>query len=324
MEGNSSPPTKVLSVRGRRFLLKVEASAESADYAKYDALRQAIWGFPEDHLAGRRNMMCESYLHEGSSLFIAAYAESAAGGFVEDTGHLAGFAYGFVGVKDKAVAFTSLDNLRFYSQYTGVLPSFQGFGLGIALKEFQGEVLAGVLGVFEVVCTYDPLTGVNAHRNVHHFGMRVLDYRAATYGEYGGFLNREDVPTDRFFMSWDLRTNAARPVWNFDEIRRDGREILEVETASVTGKTRILDLERVRGIDLAGESPFRIVRIPADFYEMLQETDVADPEVRRIPLDWRLATRRAFQGLFGRGYRVVDFLKVPGLRSVNAYILRRA
>lgn len=323
MEGYSSAPEKVIEVRGRRFLLKVETSAESADYAKYDGLRQAIWGFPEDHLAGTRNMMCESYLHEGSSLFIAAYAEAAGGGFTEDAGHLAGFAYGFVGVKDKAVAFKSLDNLWFYSQYTGVLPAFQGFGLGIAIKEFQGEVLAGSMGVFEVVCTYDPLTGVNAHRNVHHFGMRVLDYRAATYGEYGGLLNRADVPTDRFFMSWDLRSRPGRFAWDFDEVRRDGREVLTVETSAVAGKTRTVALERVRRVDLAGESPFRIVRVPADFYAMLQETDVADPEVRRIPLDWRMATRQAFQGLFGRGYRVVDYVKVLGLRSVNAYVLRK-
>jgi predicted GNAT superfamily acetyltransferase len=323
MGGTRVGREKAITVRGRRFRLKVETSSNAADYAKYDDLRETVWGFPEDHLAGTRNMMCESYLHEGSSLFIGAYAEAAGGGFGEGVSPLAGFAYGFVGVKDKGVAFKALDNLWFYAQYTAVSPEYQGFGLGTAIKEFQGEVVRDDLGVFEVVCTYDPLTGVNAYRNIHHFGMRVLDYRVATYGEYGGLLNRLDVPTDRFFMSWDLRGGEKRPALNLDDVRRDGKEVLMVETVAVAGKTRTVEVERVRGVDLGGDSPFWIVRIPADFYVLLRETDVPDSEVRRIPLDWRMATREAFQGLFGRGFRVVDFVKVLGLRSLNAYLLRR-
>ncbi|MBM3311183.1 MAG: hypothetical protein FJY80_06720, partial [Candidatus Aminicenantes bacterium] len=126
------PPAlkKAVTLRGRRFFLRVETSADSSAYAKYDGLRQAIWGFADDHLAGARNMMCENYLHEGGSLFLSASTEA---------GELVGFAYGFVGVKDKALAFKSPDNLWFYAQYAGVLPAWQGCGLGQALKEFQGE-----------------------------------------------------------------------------------------------------------------------------------------------------------------------------------------
>jgi predicted GNAT superfamily acetyltransferase len=54
---------------------------------------------------------------------------------------------------------------------------------------------------------------------------------------------------------------------------------------------------------------------------MLQETDVADADVRRIPVDWRLATREVFQGLFARGYRVIDFRKAKGGDSGNNYVL---
>jgi predicted GNAT superfamily acetyltransferase len=124
-------------------------------------------------------------------------------------------------------------------------------------------------------------------------------------------------------MSWDLRGGEKRPALNLDDVRRDGKEVLMVETVAVAGKTRTVEVERVRGVDLGGDSPFWIVRIPADFYVLLRETDVPDSEVRRIPLDWRMATREAFQGLFGRGFRVVDFVKVLGLRSLNAYLLRR-
>ena len=112
------------------------------------------------------------------------------------------------GVRDKEAGFRDRSNLRFYSQYAGVRKAYQSYGLGILIKEFQREMVLGILGVSTVICTYDPLTGVNAHRNVRHFGMDVLEYRVATYGEYGGLLNRLDVPTDRFLMSWDLERKA--------------------------------------------------------------------------------------------------------------------
>jgi predicted GNAT superfamily acetyltransferase len=267
--------------------------------------------------------MCENIFTEGSSLFLAAYAEAAGGGFVEDAAHLVGFSYGFVGVRDKALAFNSLDNLWFYAQFTAVLPAYQGFDLGVLLKEFQGEVLRDVLGIHEVVCTYDPLTGVNAHRNVRHFGMNVLEYRVATYGEYGGLLNRKDVPTDRFFMSWDLRAKEPRPAYDIDPLLDDAHQALRVETLPVQGRSRLLHLEVVKDVVLDGSPERRLVRIPANFYSMLQETDVPAAEVRRIPVDWRLATRRAFRELLAAGYRVVDFQRRSGLRPENYYILAR-
>ncbi|MBM3294889.1 MAG: hypothetical protein FJY82_10235 [Candidatus Aminicenantes bacterium] len=322
METPFSAGEKIIAVRGRRFLLKVETSSESADYRKYDDLREAVWGFPEDHLAGTRNLMCENYLHEGGSLFLAAYVEDAGGGFVEDAGHLVGFAYGFIGVKDKSVAFKSADNLRFYSQYTGVLPAWRGFDLGGALKELQAEVLSGDWGVFEVVCTFDPLTGVNARRNIHRFGMRVLEYRAATYGEYGGRLNRKDIPSDRLFMSWDLRPPAPRPALDLEAVRGGGRETVKVEVLSAATRSGRVDLEVVREVDLSGRPPFRIVRVPADFYRLLRETDVDDPAIRRIPLEWRMAVRRVFQDSLAEGYEAVDFVDLPGVSPARwAYIL---
>ncbi len=316
-------PERVVESRGRRFLLRVETSSTPADYEKYDDLRNAIWGFPEDHMAGARNLMCECFVHEGSSLFIGAFAEEPGRGFPRDRGHMVGFCYGFVGLADPARGFRDPSNLRFYSQYAGVRPAWHSHGLGIALKELQRETLLGTYGVETVVCTYDPLTGVNARRNVHHFGMEVLDYRVATYGEYGGLLNRLDVPTDRFFMSWDLRRPARGP-----EAGGNAAAGLPayptVAPRRVAGASGPVDLETVTSADLpASPGPRLLLRIPSDFYRMLRETAVPDPDVRRIPLDWRLATRSLFRELLGRGYRVADFLKDAGDPPGNAYLLER-
>lgn len=315
---------KILLIQGKKFLFKVESSSNSADYAKYEELRSEIWGFPDDNLPGTRNMMCENYLHEGSSLFIAVYREDGSGRVREDRAGLVGFSYGFVGVRDKAVAFHALDNLWFYSQYTGVKPGYQGCGLGIRIKEFQREILRDAFGIFMVTCTYDPLTGINAHRNLHHFGMEVLEYRAATYGEYGGLLNRTDVPTDRFFLSWDLRRAAERPAYRFEDLLAGASAVIRVEYSLIQGKTRPVKLEVVKELGLERPAPMLALRIPRDFYLMLRETDLTDPEIRRIPIDWRTSTRTAFQSLFAAGYKVIDFRTEGGLDPKNFYILKRS
>jgi predicted GNAT superfamily acetyltransferase len=311
---------------GRSFWLKVETSSQAEDYAKYEELRNEIWGYPQDNLPSTRNMMCENYVHEGSSLFIAAYAQDERGRLVEDKEHLVGFSYGFVGLRDKSIAFKALDNLWFYSQYTGVKESFRSFGLGLRIKEFQADILREVLGVFNVTCTYDPLTGVNAYRNIHHLGMQVMDYRAAIYGEYGGHLNRPDIPSDRFFVLWDLKAQGRRPAYADDVLSRPEHYVLNASRQTVRGRSGLVEMEVVQNAGLAGvgRAGILLVPIPEDFYRMLKETDVEEESVRRIPLEWRLRTREVFGALLDEGYRVVDFRKAGHGPSSNVYVLQKA
>ena len=316
------PLEKTITVRDKRFLLRVETSNESADYGKYEDLREEIWGYPDDHMSSTRNMMCENVFHEGGSLFIGAFAEAEAGRFETDGPHLVGFCYGFVGVCDKSIGFRDPKNLRFYAQYAGVRTAYQSYGLGIFLKEYQREMVLDLLGVSTIICTYDPLTGVNANRNVHHFGMDVLEYRVATYGEYGGLLNRPDVPTDRFLMSWDLTRTGGRAGYDL-EAALAAPATIRAGSRRVTGRSGEIELETVEGTAPGAGGDVLLVRIPIDFYRMLQETEVADPAARRIPVDWRMATREVFRALFARGFRVVDFLKATAGKPANHYVLAR-
>jgi len=301
----------------------VESTARSSEYLKYEDLRNKVWGDPEDRLAGGRNMMCENYLHEGGGLYIGVFAESEGGGFAEDLEHLVGFCYGFAGVKDKAVGFREPKNVQFYSQYTGVREDFQGWGLGVLIKEFQRDVVTNLLGVQIMTCTYDPLTSVNAHRNIHHFGMQVLEYRESVYGEFGGHLNRLDVPRDRFYVSWDLRKQAAFPEYNRKAALDPGNRVVVTRAAEVSGKSGPVSLEVVQGLRLDRRDEVLTVDVPFDFYRMLRETDVQDKEVRNIPLEWRLATRQAFQGLLEKKYRIIDFCLRKGRDERSFYVLKK-
>jgi predicted GNAT superfamily acetyltransferase len=312
---------KIFAVKGKKFLFKVETSHTASDYLKYEELRNEIWGIPEDNLPGSRNMMSENFLHEGSSLFIAVYAEAAEGGFRQDKSHLVGFSYGFVGVKDKEIAFRALDNLWFYSQYTGVRSDFQKFGIGILIKEFQREKLLDAFGISNVTCTYDPLTGINAYRNIHHFGMEVLEYRESLYGEYGGHLNRLDIASDRFFVSWDLKKEIQRPEYHLESLLDSHFRVIKAENLKVQGKSRSLELEVIQEVNLNLDQEFLLVQIPFDFYLMLRETDVEDEKTRRIPLEWRMKTRQVFQNLFQRKYKIIDFRKSEGKDKKGFYVL---
>ncbi len=316
------PLERTIVIQGRRYLLRVEQSHDATDYQKYEDIRNDVWGYAEDHLAGTRNMMCENFLAEGGSLFIGAFAEGPDGTFSTDGTSLVGFCYGFAGILDKEIGFRDPANFRFYAQYAGVRREALHRGLGIPMKEFQREVVRDVFGIGTTICTYDPLTGVNAHRNVHHFGMKVQEYRVATYGEYGGFLNRLDVPTDRFLMSWDLSSPARSGAASEAGLPSGAVPVFRVETRHVRSTKGEADLEIVKEI-VPSDAPTLLVRIPLDFYAMLHVTDTDDADIRRIPVDWRLRTRQIFMDLFGRGYRVIDFLKAGPGRDGNYYVLNR-
>jgi len=315
---------KVLKIKRRRFLLKVEQSKSAGDYTKYEELRDEIWGEPTDTLPGERNMVCENFYNDGSALFIAVYIEDDEGTFLEDKDHFIGFSYGFVGVEDKAIGFRSQDNLIFYSQYTGIKEDWQSYGLGIRMKEFQKEIMLSVFGVFKITCTYDPLTGINAYRNIHHFGMDVVDYKEACYGEFGGHLNRTDVPCDRFYLSWDLRKKIQRPDYDLDSLFDSGHTVLRSRLARVRGRSGKIELEVIEDKNLDLDKEFLLVEIPYDFYLMARETDVEDQEVRNIPLNWRMTSREVFHTLFKKKYEILDFrcLKRQDRRR-DFYVLKK-
>ena len=313
---------EIRECRGQRFLFKVENSRNYKDYRKYERLRMKIWGDPSDKLPSERNMLNENYIDKGSALFIAVYVQEDSGSFPEDWAHFVGFSYGFVGVWDKEKGFSRQDNLRFYSQYTAVKEEYRKYGLGIAIKEFQKKVLSDLFRVYEAICTFDPLTGVNAYRNIHYFGMNILEYEESLYSDFFGHLNREDVPCDRFLASWNLLEDIQRSKFDVNELLESGCSVIESRAIKVQGRTGPVLMDSVKNLDLDKNSEQFLVEIPYNFYWMLEETHVEERTVKRIPIEWRLATRKAFQVLFKRRYRVKDFYTVVRAdRKRSFYVL---
>ena len=315
---------KIHCIKGKKFLLKIEANHDLDNYPKFEKMRSKIWGEPKDTLSSPRNMSCENYFNEGTSLYIGAYVEDKDCGLKSDEELMVGFSYGFVGVKNKKLGFKSPDNLLFYSQFTGVIKEFQEYGLGVCLKNFQREIIENLYGIDTITCTYDPLAGVNAYRNVHLFGMDIIDYRIAYYGDFSGSLNRADIPSDRFYVWWALKEKKGRPIYELEKLIKPTTLAVSSAWKEITGAGGPTFIETVDSINLDLESEYVLVEIPFDYYRMLQETDVVDDAVRQIPLDWRLGTRQVFQVYMAKRYQIVDFRYYSDLgRKRDFYILRK-
>ncbi|MFC2166668.1 hypothetical protein ACFLQZ_01735 [Acidobacteriota bacterium] len=315
---------ELLTIKGKKFLLKVETSHDHPDYQKYEDLRFEIWEEPNDEMPGARNMVCENYFNDGSALFIAVYSVDENGGFNQNEGHFVGFSYGFVGVEDKKIGFRNPNNLVYYSQYTGIKDAYLKYGLGIHIKEFQKKIMLDIFGVNTVSCTFDPLTGINAYRNIHHFGMDVIDYKVAHYGSFGGRLNREDVPCDRFCVYWRLKEESQKLEIEILKLLDSDHLVLSSVIKEVKGKEGRIQLAVPKDLNCDLEKESLLVEIPYDFYALLSATDVSDEKIRNIPLSWRLETRKAFLALLDRGYKIVDFLPVQVEERIrDFYVLKR-
>jgi predicted GNAT superfamily acetyltransferase len=314
----------VYSLGGKRFLFAVEMSMDKNDYQKYEDLREEIWKEPTDRMAGERNMLCQNYFNRGSSLFTGVFIEDEAGQFPRDGSHLVGFSYGFIGVKDQELGFRLPENLLFYSQYLGVKKGFQSLGLGVRIKEFQKRIVMDVYGIDTITCTYDPLVGVNAYRNIHRFGMDVLEYKKSYYQDFGGELNRPDVPSDRLNVSWDLRKKVRKPPYVLDDLVDTDHLAVSSQLREFPGHSGSVEMEVVKEVRLDLDQRFVLVEIPLDFYRMIKETDVADKNIRRIPLQWRMKTREVFQELLRRNFKIVDFrIYEDKGRKRNFYVLKK-
>lgn len=318
---------EVKESKGRKFLFFVEKSPDEKDYKKYEQLRMKIWEDPKDHLSCPRNMAAENYYNEGSSLFLGIYAEDERGKIRRDAEHFIGFAYGFVGAKNKNTAYQKVSNLSFYSQYAAVRKDYRNLNLGLMLKRFQKKIVRDVFKIHTITCTFDPLTGVNAYRNIHKLGMEVIQYKESFYKGFSGALNRADIPSDRFYVLWKLKEKNKKPNYDLDSLLDQRNLVLSSVVKKIKGKNRQINIEVSQEIDLdvlRSSNRFFLVEIPYDFYSMIQETDVSDRKTRRIPLDWRLKTRMAFKTLFDAGYRVEDFrCKRIKQRYRNFYVMEK-
>ena len=90
--------------------------------------------------------------------------------------------------------------MHLHSHITGVIPSEQRNGVGLALKRHQ-RTWARERGMDRIVWTFDPLVRRNAHFNLARLGARATRYEVDFYGPVRDAINGDD-DTDRLVVEW--------------------------------------------------------------------------------------------------------------------------
>jgi predicted GNAT superfamily acetyltransferase len=154
--------------------------------AAMDAFR-AVWGFE----AGRAPISAE-----------LLRAMSFAGGYVSGAiadGRVIGASAGFIG--------QHADGVHLHSHISGVVATWQGRHVGLALKQHQ-RAWALARGIETIEWTFDPLVRRNAFFNLVKLGADVVGFEPSFYGEMHDAINAGDE-TDRAVVRWDLASPVA-------------------------------------------------------------------------------------------------------------------
>ena len=223
---------------------------------------------------------------------LAVYADDGPA----DLNGMVGMAFWWLGTDSKK-------RLKICSHMAGVLPEWQGRGVGALLK-FQQRALVLEQGLTDwITWTYDPLYRTNGVFNVHRLGATCNTYYRNVYGELNDDLNR-GAPSDRCQVDW----------WLCRE---------RVETAANSKAQRGIPKAEYQGLQvlpsaLSGDDDFRvpveaIVPMTGDPIAVPVPDDIGairrtDPELGKV---WRHYMRDIFEAAFGAGYVMVDCIYLP-------------
>ena len=270
-----------------------------AEYRACEELQQAVWNLDP------REVVADHVL-----LVVQRHGGLALGAF-EPGGRLVGTLFGFPGIDYNAPGAP----WAHISHMMGVLPEWQGRGVGYRLKRAQREH-ALAQGLKLVIWTYDPLESRNAALNIGKLGAICRRYVRDMYGDMRDVVNA-GLPSDRFEVEWWIATERVRQRL---EGRRGREEALAAEDVQRANRVAWRD----DGLPTPGETGFAwegapaLVEIPAQF----QQVRRADLELAGA---WRLHTRALFEAAFAAGYAVVDFIsRVEAGTRRSFYLLQAA
>lgn len=194
--------------------------------------------------------------------------------------------------------------LKMCSHMAGVLPVWQGRGIGVQLKLAQRDAILAQGMTDWVTWTYDPLFRVNAVLNIHRLGAVCNTYKRDWYGVMKDGLNA-GVPSDRCQVDWWLASAHVEGRVAGCEGRREG-------ISALPEGWQVLST-------LARGTAFRA---PVDVEPILDGRPIAVPipddiaAIRRsdagLGMAWRLAMRHHLEHAFAASYVMTDCVHIDG------------
>ena len=193
-----------------------------------------------------------------------------------------------------------------HSHITGIVPSSQLRGVGLALKLRQ-RAWALANGIESVTWTFDPLVARNAHFNLTKLGAEAGEYLVNFYGTLHDDANGDDA-TDRLLAVWRLASprvaralSGLTPAPPVEILLREGAPVvLDIDAG---GRPLLAGL--AAWAETAPEPPGRaLARIPDDILAVRSRD-------RRQAYQWRGALRDVMTTLLAQGLRPVGAI-APG------------
>jgi predicted GNAT superfamily acetyltransferase len=269
--------------------IRIEPVTSVAGAEHFQILERMIWGSPpEDAVPVHVTITA---VHNGGGL-LGAFADDGP----PETGSMIGLAFWWPGIgNNKRHAQPASQQIKMCSHMAGVLPAWQGTGIGLQLKLAQRTAILAQGMTDWVTWTYDPLQRTNAVFNIRRLGAVCNTYKENWYGVMRDGLNA-GTPSDRCEVDWWLASDRVA-----DRINRR-----QVEPAPSLAYTQVLPVEWTdAGLAAPPQADLRIdgaplaIPIPEDIGAVRR----ADAQ---LGMAWRLFLRRALQVAFSAGYAIVD------------------
>ncbi len=212
------------------------------DHAEYRAtleVQQRVWGFSESDCVPPRLMIV--------AVEIGGLALGAFSG-----GDMIGFSLSFPGLAEADPA--SNRQVYWHSHMTGVLPEWQGRGVGRRIKLSQRDEALRA-GIEIVEWTFDPLEIRNAYFNIERLGIIVRHFLPNQYGITSSRLHG-GLPTDRLVAEWHVGSDQVAAV--IERAPRDRAEVAtKIEVPKTIADLRVSDSEAARDIQTRVRDQFQ-------------------------------------------------------------------
>jgi predicted GNAT superfamily acetyltransferase len=176
-----------------------------------------------------------------------------------------------------------------------VSEGYRDLGLGFRMKLLHRKI-ALAEGIRSICWTFDPLQSRNAYFNICRLGASIEEYIVNCYGRFPSAIER-GLPSDRFVANWRITSPAVARCLRTSAAKLNPAGIERVNETQINSHGWV---ENSR-LHLNLRARHLLLEIPSNT-EAMRASDLP------LATQWRLETRRIFQGYLSGGYHVCQFI----------------
>jgi len=262
------------------------------EYYHLEDIQVDSWGFPEREIVPKRIPYAT---YKSGGVVIGAFKDE----------QMIGYVWGWLG--------RNQEGTYIYSHHNAVRKEYQNKGIGFQLKIEQKKW--AINNKFDLIkWVFDPLQTKNCHLNIHKLGGTSNTYKNNYWLELKDKLN-EGIETDRLVCNWFLKSNHVNN--HLNKQFKDYKSIIfgsDKQVLKTKMKDTFLDIEE---LNLEHDEPIIALEVPSNYIKMKKND-------KKLAIDWRMKTRKAFQNYFEQGYAIIDFVLEKQENSIKCFhILKR-